>query len=231
MRFSKVVFRGCLCLSIWVGSSELELAQRYFQARKEIRPLELQSVTLAPHSSRWPGVGTSWKMGVRLARPTLATRAAVARHRLKAQDQFSPDLEVVYSVIERELGPVFRWVVRLTSDSWTQGMSWEQLVLPSASQVRIRPCMGSYCGPWREWEDDAVVATAGHKDLPVGIQSHLFLFSSSLRALSRDRAEYFWRSEDFFGREQGWEWPSNRPWPARLWNAQSEVRWIAEVQK
>jgi hypothetical protein len=153
---------------------------------------------------------------VRLARPELRPLPK------------SADLKVDYEVIEAELGPVARWVVRLTSASWAEGLSWEQMRVEGLASgrvdSRIRPCReGLGCGPWRTLSSEEAIPTAGEHRMSLGIQAPIFVWG--------DAGSARWEEEDFFGRSLGWEWSWGAPWPERLWNAQAEVRLVrGEVQ-
>jgi hypothetical protein len=204
----------------------LTLAQRYLERRRDDAAGERrQALLLQSHSARanasFARVGTHWQVEVRLVRPDSRRGTGAVEGQTAGPIRELPpkaDLKVNYEVIERELGPVPRWVLRISSEKWPDGISWEQMLAGSHWQENwIRPCqVGSGCSAWRRFSAEDAIATAGRLGFAYGIQAPIFLQGNP--GLTE------WTSEDFFGRPQGWKWPSGLPWPETLWNAQGESR-------
>ncbi|MFN7684916.1 MAG: hypothetical protein ACK5QT_05840 [Oligoflexia bacterium] len=205
------------CLGILASSAELDLAQRYFSARrhrvKEVASLVQSQDPVSQLGERW-STAQRWQVAVRLTR-------------VDGRRPQKPDLYVNYRLVTFERGPIARWVIELSSPQWPQGLVWEQSVIESGSgelSTQIRPCFLQSCSSWIAAPGEQWVPTAG-KSPPLGIQAPLFLSNEDLQFL--DRRER--RSEDFFGRSQGWSWPPRLPWPERIFNAQAEAIFIKEL--
>jgi len=215
------------------ATPDLELAQRYFANRHlPTKGLSTQAAALleqgwakfgsVPHGSG-QRVAADWWVGVTLARPPRFGAPEGSR-------KF--DLKVRYHLAVTTSGPVQQSVVVLTSPSWPEGLRWEQEWAGKIS--RVRPCQqqsgGTKCGPWRNWDAQSVIATAGEADLPVGIQAPLFL-PAPFALLASANETSSWKSEDFFGREFGLTWQKGAAWPDRMWNAQGETRLLGQGEE